>query len=233
MTNVVLTQSGSCLGNLKNNPSTDPHQHHLTNMKVAVFGGTQGCGKEFLIQALSAGHEATVLARSPAKLDDLAIKPKIIEGNVKDASLVRQVVAGQDAVVICLGVSRMNLEEVKVCSEGTALILEAMKAEGVRRVLVLTGANPSEPSVFQKVLMWVISSALADKDLQTKMVEDSGLDWILVKPPSLTNGPLTGTYNVGPDIKATTLSRKDVGHFMLQNLESNEFLKKAVIISDK
>ncbi|KAJ3389640.1 hypothetical protein HDU80_011443 [Chytriomyces hyalinus] len=200
-------------------------------MNVAVFGGTQGCGKEFLIQALSVGHEVTVLARTPSKLDDLSVKPRVIKGNVYDASLVRQVVAGQDVVVVCLGMSRMETDDMHVCSEGTKFILAAMQSEGVKRVLVVIMTENVEPRVFDRGLVGIVSRALSDKSIQSAEVRNSGLDWTLVEVPWLTDGPLTATYNVGKAIWGTTVSRKDVGHFILQNLASNEFVKSAVTVS--
>ncbi|KAI8845104.1 hypothetical protein BJ741DRAFT_586989 [Chytriomyces cf. hyalinus JEL632] len=213
--------------NARNQPPTS-----MARMNVAVFGGTQGCGKEFLIQALSAGHEVTVLARNPAKLDDLSVKPRVIKGNVHDASLVRQVIAGQDVVVVCLGMSRMETDDMYVCSKGTKSILAAMQSEGVQRVLVVTMTENVEPRVFERNLLGIVSTALSDKHKQSAAVQDSGLDWTLVEVPWLTDGPLTGAYNVGKDIWVTTVSRKDVGHFILQNLASTEFVKSAVTVSD-
>jgi hypothetical protein len=40
-----------------------------------------------------------------------------------------------------------------------------------------------------------------DKDLQESIIRQSGLDWIIVRPMLLTNGPWTGNYRVGEDLK--------------------------------
>ena len=55
-------------------------------MKVTLFGATGGLGRECLEQALAAGHEVTVLARTPSKLPaDLREKVTVVEGDGLDA----------------------------------------------------------------------------------------------------------------------------------------------------
>jgi putative NADH-flavin reductase len=66
-----------------------------------------------------------------------------------------------------------------------------------------------------------------------RIVVASGLDWTIVRPPRLTNGPLTGRYRVEngrlPGRSAlASISRADVAHFLLSELENRTHLQHIV-----
>ena len=63
------------------------------------------------------------------------------------------------------------------------------------------------------------------------ILQKSGLDWTIVRPPRLTNRPLTGKYRVReghlPGF-GFTISRADVADFMIKTAENREFIGKVV-----
>jgi len=58
----------------------------------------------------------------------------------------------------------------------------------------------------------------------------SSLEWVIVRPAALTNGPRTGAYRSGfrPTDRSITakISRADTADFMLKQLTDNTFLRK-------
>jgi uncharacterized protein YbjT (DUF2867 family) len=65
----------------------------------------------------------------------------------------------------------------------------------------------------------------ADLALMEDVLRDSGLDWTAVRPPRLTDRPLTGSYRtaVGRNLRCGLLvSRADVAHLMLAVLDRPE-----------
>ncbi len=72
-------------------------------MKLTFFGATGQTGMEIVKQALSSGHDVTVVARDPAKLGEFKSKVKVIQGDSTDSQVAEQAVAGADAVLSALG----------------------------------------------------------------------------------------------------------------------------------
>ncbi|MGB2773920.1 MAG: NAD(P)H-binding protein, partial [Anaerolineae bacterium] len=59
------------------------------------------------------------------------------------------------------------------------------------------------------------------------------LDWTIVRPGGLTNGPATGRYRAGldPKISAGQVSRADVAAFVLKQLTDLTYLHRAPAIT--
>ncbi len=73
-----------------------------------------------------------------------------------------------------------------------------------------------------------------DRQLQERIVVESGLDWVLVRPPRLTNGHRTGVYRVGEGIELGSfarVSRADVADFMLKQVAGQGLTQIGVAIA--
>ena len=81
----------------------------------------------------------------------------------------------------------------------------------------------------------LIRNIFADKEIQERVIMESELDWVIVRPGRLTNGPQRGAYRMGDEIsetaKAGAISRADVAEFMLRQVTSDEFVHKTPEIS--
>jgi uncharacterized protein YbjT (DUF2867 family) len=74
----------------------------------------------------------------------------------------------------------------------------------------------------------------ADLAMMEDVLRDSGLDWTVVRPPRLTDGPVTGAYRTayGQNLRRGLLiSRADVAHFMLRALRQPETSEQVVGIA--
>jgi uncharacterized protein YbjT (DUF2867 family) len=75
----------------------------------------------------------------------------------------------------------------------------------------------------------------ADLALMEDVLAGSGLDWTVVRPPRLTNGPVTGTYRTafGRNLRrGLTISRADVAHLMLAALTQPQTIKQVIAIAN-
>ncbi|MEZ4622045.1 MAG: SDR family oxidoreductase [Caldilineaceae bacterium] len=198
-------------------------------MRIALVGATGGTGQEILKQSLTAGYTVTVLVREPTKIAVQDQQLTIVEGNVLDQSAVDRVVTGADAVVVALGNTANNPE--MVVSTGTERIIDAMRRQGVRRLVVISslGVGDSKRQVpfGFKLLSWtILRKTMKDKEAQEAAVRESGLDWTIIRPGGLTDDPRTGNYRVGTDssIQAGRIARADVADFVLRELEQNAYV---------
>jgi uncharacterized protein YbjT (DUF2867 family) len=206
-------------------------------MKIAVFGATGGTGRQVVKQALAAGHEVTALARDPSQLDVSDPNLTVVAGSVLDAAPVQQVLQGADAAVVSLGNTANNPDY--VVSQGTQVILDAIAAlGGPRRILVVSSLGVGEskdqvPFAFKMLMKTALRKPMEDKERQEAMVKASGLDWTIVRPGGLTNGPATGQYKSGldPKISAGQVARADVAAFVLLQLTDDTYVLKAPAIT--
>ena len=200
-------------------------------MRIALFGGTRGVGRQILERAADHGFGLKVLARSPQVLPEIA-GVEVIEGNVLDPGAVFRTVTGCDAVVIALGNTKGNPND--VVSSGTAIILQVMHKLGLTRIVAISslGVGDSRDSVpwFFKVLMkTVLKKTMVDKERQEELLRSSSTDWTIVRPAGLFDGEYSGAARIGTgtDVVASRVSRADVAEFVLQEVEASAYLRQA------
>jgi putative NADH-flavin reductase len=205
-------------------------------IKLAVFGATGGTGKEIVSQALAAGHEVTVLVRDSSRLSVKHDKLYLVIGDVLNPEKVEETLAGSEAVCCSLGHTANNPDN--VVSEGTRNIVECMKKQGIQRLVVVSalGVGDSQDQVsltFKMMMKTVLRKAYEDKERQEQIVRESNLDWVIVRPGGLTNGPATGEHEYGldPSIGGGQVSRADVAAFVLQQLTDDTFLQQTPAIA--
>ncbi|HLX50960.1 MAG TPA: SDR family oxidoreductase [Streptosporangiaceae bacterium] len=203
-------------------------------MKLTIIAATGGIGRKLLEQAVDGGHDVTAVARTPANLTRQVNTVRADLSN-PDPDALASAVLGADAVLSGLGPRRIS--ESGIVSAGTRAITAAMKAAGARRLLVVSAApiattpSPGRPNpprhdpgdgflvsyVFTPPLKAILRRPYADLALMEDVLRDSGLDWTSVRPPRLTNGPLTERYRLSYGHNAgATISRADVAHAMLR-----------------
>uniref|UniRef100_A0A8C4YN85 Biliverdin reductase B n=1 Tax=Gopherus evgoodei TaxID=1825980 RepID=A0A8C4YN85_9SAUR len=111
---------------------------------IVIFGATGMTGLATLAQALQAGYQVTVLVRDPARLPPEHRPARVVVGDVLNPADVDKAIEGQDAVIIILG-TRNDLSPTTMMSEGTRNIVAAMKAHGIRKVVVCLSGESSGP----------------------------------------------------------------------------------------
>jgi putative NADH-flavin reductase len=204
-------------------------------MKLLIIGGTGGTGQELIKQALEQGHSLTALVRNPEKAKIAHQNLSVIKGNVLDFDKVQEAVAGQDAVLSALGHKRFFIKTT-ILSEGTKNIIKAMEKHNVKRFICITslGINDSRFKLGLYYTLFVIPFIVffyfRDKAKQEKIIRSSKLNWTIVRPGQLTNGKKRGRYkhgaNVGNYILTKMISRADVAHFILSQLNDATYLHK-------
>lgn len=209
-------------------------------MHILVIGASQGTGSLAVRDALNLGHEVTAFARSPEKL---ALKHKnlhLFAGDFHQAASVEKAVAGKDAVIITASATSLKAfkENPNYFSQGTAHVISAMKTHGVKRLVVLSalGVGDSRPllNIIARFLLvhFLLRLPYADHERQEKMVKESGLDWVIVRPGRLLDGAAKGNIIKKTTIEAlpSSISRADVASFLVEAAIKPDWVKKAVQI---
>ena len=126
-------------------------------------------------------------------------------------------------------------------SDGTRNIVQAMQKHGVKRFVCETslgiGDSKGRLGFFYTFLLipLLLRNIFADKEVQERIIQDSSLDWVIVRPAALTNGPRKGDHQAGKTIGhwffTAKISRADVAAFMLKQLAGDTYLRKTPGVS--
>ncbi len=208
-------------------------------MQLTVFGASGRTGTCLVSQALELGHDVTAFVRTPGSLAMRHARLDILVGDIADSDDVERVVNGQDVVLMALG-ARPGAAD-KVCTIATTTVVPAMQKFGVQRLInvsgVATGETRDRLSTVGRVLAggrrMLDRHAFRDRENQDGLIRNSDLDWINVCPPRLTNGPHTGTYRCGCDLRPpinAQISRADVADFMLKQVIDTTFVRKSPML---
>lgn len=221
-------------------------------MRLTIFAATGGIGRQLLEQAIAAGHDVTAVARNPRNLP--ATRARVVTADLAaaDAAVLQAAAGGADAVLSALGARTRS--DTGVAARGTRAITEAMRATGVRRIIVVSAApigtvpapgrphpprhDPGDGFVIRYLADPIVKRALrahyADLAEMEEVLRDSDLDWTAVRPPRLTDKPVTGRYRTayGRNIRrGLFVSRADVAHYMLRAITQPESWRQTVGIA--
>ena len=204
--------------------------------KVLIIGASRGIGLETVKAALLAGHNVRALARSAARIPIQNPGLDRVAGNALDSSAIRSNLDGVDVVVQTLGVDvapRSTFERTTLFSQSTRIIVDAMKAAGVKRLIAVTGLGAGNSRghggiIYDSVVFpLLLKRVYDDKDVQEWIIKSSGLDWTIVRPGLLTNRPATGHYRIltaAEDWRFGTISRADVADFIVRQIDDRKLI---------
>lgn len=191
-------------------------------MKIALIGATGFIGQHLLTEALARKHLVTALVRNPAKLTDApGLTSKALD--IHNAAQVTAALAGQDAAIISVHHDGLDLQA----------LIDAVKASGVPRLLVVGGAGslevapgvqlvdtPEFPTEWKAV-------ALAAREFLNLLRAEKTLDWTYLSPSAFIEpGQRTGKFRLGTeqllvnDQGESRISNQDFAVALIDELEN-------------
>jgi putative NADH-flavin reductase len=208
-------------------------------VKVLIIGASQGIGLETARQAVAAGYQVRAFARSASGTALADPHLEKVRGDALKTQDVEAALMGVDVVIQALGVKVSDLfRPVHLFSEATRVLIAAMQAQGVKRLICVTGfgAGDSRASISCLQLVpfqLVFGRAYEDKSVQERLIKESGLEWTIVRPGVLTNGPRTGRYKIMTEAaqwRNGIISRSDVGEFLVRQIEDQTYVRQAPVL---
>lgn len=210
--------------------------------KLLVIGASRGIGLETVKAALSAGHSVRALARSAASIPIQDVGLEKVSGDALDSDTIRNALRDVNVVIQTLGVDispRAIFERTTLFSRSTRILVDAMKAAGVTRLIAVTGLGAGDSRghgglLYDAVLFpLLLKRVYDDKDVQESIIKSSGLDWTIVRPGLLTNRPATGHYRVltaPKEWRFGTISRADVADFIVRQIDDRTLIGTAPLL---
>ncbi|MGA9525606.1 MAG: NAD(P)H-binding protein [Myxococcaceae bacterium] len=216
-------------------------------MKVLVIGATGGTGRATVEELTSRGHEVTAFVRRPEALEAPGSRVRLIKGDVSNRAAVGAAVQGQDAVVVALGITENALlvrlrgsrkTPLDVRSVGTRNVVEAMREHRVRRLVVQSSYGVGETRdrlslAWKLMFSLILKPQIADTEVQERVVRGEDLDWVLVRPVGLTDGPVGQVFeSKAGETRSMKVSRAAVARFMAKAVEGSDNVGHAVALSE-
>ena len=207
-------------------------------MRLLIVGATGGTGQELLTQALEAGHDVTAFAREPGKIAAQHPRLRCIRGDLTDHRALGDALRGHAAVISAIG-RGYSFKSEQLIQRAVPVILAAAQSAGVRRLIFVSALGVGEsarqaPLPARLFFRTLLRGIYADKLIGDNLIRRSDLDWTIVQPSQLTDGPLTRQYRSGErlDLRGRpAISRADVAHHILSIVADAAAVRKTLIVS--
>ncbi|MCZ7851169.1 NAD(P)-dependent oxidoreductase [Agrobacterium salinitolerans] len=163
--------------------------------KIALIGASGNAGSRILKELSDRGHQVTAIARNPEKI---AALPNVVakKGDVFDQAALSELLRGHDAVI----------SSVHFTASDPATLIEAVRASGVSRYLVVGGAGSLEIAPGQRVVdlpdfpAAYKAEATKGAEFLDRLKQEKQLDWTFLSPPAeFVPGERTGKFRIGKD----------------------------------
>ncbi|MGZ8634221.1 MAG: SDR family oxidoreductase [Solirubrobacteraceae bacterium] len=186
-------------------------------MDVLIAGGHGKIAQHLLRLLAERGHHGRGLIRNPdhaADLERLGAVPVLCDLEHDD---VRPHVVGADAIVFAAGAGPGSGPERKrtVDYGGAVKLIAAAEELGLRRYVIVSSMGAEDPEAAPEP-MRPYQRAKHDAD---EALRASGLDWTIVRPGRLTDGPGSGLVEIASSLgRSGEIPREDVGLTVLECL---------------
>lgn len=208
-------------------------------MKLLVLGATGGTGLQIVRQAVEQGHSVTALVRSPNRLQSFQNSIDIQQGDLLSKPQLEKILPGHDAVLSAFGPrAPIAKGEEHLLQQFAAVLTGAMQSAQVRRVIVESVAFLFKDAIFPPAYLLgrlLFPSVVADAAAMEKILQSSGLDWTLVRPPRLTDGERSAHYRMREGHLPPfgfSISRADVADCFLKVLDNQTTVRKIFGVSN-
>ncbi|MEI6755827.1 MAG: NAD(P)-binding oxidoreductase [bacterium] len=207
-------------------------------MNVVVFGASGKIGRMVVKLLLEQGHKVTAFVHSNNPFEaseSLTIK----KGDVSSLADVKEAIKGKEIVISTLG--SWGTKNKNTLSTAMNTIVPAMKESGSKRIISLTGMahwssdTPKLKDHINSLVLNVLApKILKDGDEHICVLEDSSLDWTVLRSPVMTNGK-SSEYRLDLSTSGliASIPRKAVVQAIVDQITEKKFGKKAAVLHRK
>lgn len=203
---------------------------------IAIIGGTGSTGKELIKLALAANYKVTSVERNPKQQESADKNLKVVKGNVTELESLVEAFKSIDIVISCFGPS--NHKQVgNLMSEGTINIVKACEKNGVKYFVFMSGCVQADPNEFSLIGNLAIrffrnyyNQSYTTKIIAEKAIQESSLDWVIVRAVGLKHSQPTGQYKAGVKARVSfsLMSYADCAKCLLDAVDENNWTRQII-----
>ncbi|UDL95626.1 NAD(P)H-binding protein [Lichenihabitans sp. PAMC28606] len=209
-------------------------------MDIVIFGASGRTGLHLIVQALAMGHRVTAIVRRPDRFGLSFDRLRVMPGDALHENTFDEALVGQDAVISALGVAGItnSLTPMTFHVDTAHNILSGMRRHGINRFVGITSVGvahePTTPLWYRVTLQRLLRHKYGDMLRMEAVLAASTLDWTVIRPVRLTNGPLTQHYRTDPTGTITdskSISRADVADLALRQVSAAAPMSRTIAVS--
>lgn len=207
-------------------------------MNIAVVGSTGRTGRLVIEEGIRRGYGMTAFTRRPDELAGVSGLRDVVAGDGRNLEDIRSAVRGQDAVISI--VASEGRGPTTVMSDVIRAEIAAMREAGVRRLVTVSvsALEGRRPWIAINLVRWILRKPYKDFARMERLVVSSTLDWTIVRPPRLTNGPKTGRVRTQTGRKDLAhgpyhISRTDLAATLIDLAETSNHVGEVVLVSQQ
>jgi putative NADH-flavin reductase len=210
---------------------------HRKNITIAMLGATGMAGGYIIQEALEQGYDIRALARTPQKLHALKDQITIVEGDARDLSAIDMLLQGSNIVISALGPTKADGDASKTISAtATGHIIQSMPEHNINRYILVSGASvyirgderKLKGWLIQKLAFLALNDTVKDKQAEYQLLADSSIQWTLVRCPLIKDKPFKRQPKASLFTPSSfSLRAGELAHFVIDQIESEEFVGKA------
>ena len=189
-------------------------------MKIAVIGAAGGVGRHVVSQLGQAGHEVRALVRTQEQADMMSLHGATpVMGDLTGEW--QQVLDGAEAAVWAAGAG-MSGKYQAIDGDALEKVADTLAQQGPKRFVVVSSMGVDRPEEMPPFLMPVLKV----KAVSDAHVQQSGLDFTIVRPGGLSNEPGTGKIKLGTHAPRGQIAREDVARVVVACLTADSTIGK-------
>ncbi|HFU7054276.1 TPA: SDR family oxidoreductase [Bacillus cereus] len=206
--------------------------------KIAILGANGKAGKFLVKQALEKGYQVKILTRNSNNMTITNENVEIIDGDARDFSSIRKLLKGCRAVINAVGQPK---NESYIFSTVSKHILEAMKEFEIKRYILISGGSLDVTGDQKRIINKIgatlfkvfLSKMMQDKYKELQAIQDSDVDWTIVRLPFVMEGKSIGNIKESlVDMPGIKIQNSDIAPFVIKQINSERYVGKCPFISN-
>ncbi|OOZ88578.1 SDR family oxidoreductase [Bacillus cereus] len=206
--------------------------------KIAILGANGKVGKFLVNEALEKGYEVKVLTRNSYNMTTTNENIETIIGDARNFSTIQDLLQGCSAVINAVGQPK---NESYIFSTVTKHILEAMKESKIKRYILISGGSLNvtgdQKRIVNKIgatlFKLVLPKMMQDKYKELQIIQNSEVDWTIVRLPFVIEGNGIGNINESlVDMPGIKIHNSDIAPFVIKQINSDKYVRKCPFISN-
>ncbi|EMI9089817.1 SDR family oxidoreductase [Bacillus cereus group sp. RP37] len=206
--------------------------------KIAILGANGKAGKFLVKQALEKGYQVKILTRNSNNMTITNENVEIIDGDARDFSSIRKLLKGCRAVINAVGQPK---NESYIFSTVSKHILEAMKEFEIKRYILISGGSLDVTGDQKRIINKIgatlfkvfLSKMMQDKYKELQAIQDSDVDWTIVRLPFVMEGKSIGNIKESlVDMPGIKIQNSDIAAFVIKQINSERYVGKCPFISN-
>ena len=215
--------------------------------KIFLIGGNRGLGKSILSESMNHDYKIISMSRTN-KNNDQTSDIAYIKGDATSKIDIEKNIENSSVVINSINVMRQNIfpwskltNSKTSISESAKNLVEVCNQKKISRIIVISawGANETRKELkfgFRSLIKYSnLRYPYKDHEKQEKIIQNSGLNWTIVRPVALTNFGFTEKvkiYNKSHPKFRLIISRKSLAKFIFKIINDKDFFKRSIVVSN-